>query len=117
MESSKSGSSSISEGTKRELRQEFDDPLHTNEPRANFLGTESVGLPDQPDDACIGGIHLQSGGHQDSQDHSPLHTGGDFSDLMADVVNEVEQFVRRYPWPTMLIGFAVGYLLSRSREK
>ncbi len=102
---------------KREVRQEFDDPPPLDEPGADFLGTESFGRAAQPDDACIGGIHRQAGGHQDFEDHSPSQADGFFSDLMTDVGKEVEQFVRRYPWPTMLIGFAAGYLLARSREK
>ncbi|MGH7258153.1 MAG: hypothetical protein ACREIM_07225 [Nitrospiraceae bacterium] len=116
MESSNVGSSSISEGSKRESRQDFDEPPH-DEAGADFLGTESFVRVDGPDDACIGGIHQLLGGHQDFHGHRPSHTDGDFSDLMTGVVKDAEVFVRRYPWPTMLIGFTVGYLLSRSREK
>ena len=54
---------------------------------------------------------------QDFQGHGPSHIDGDFSDLMTDVLKDAEVLVRRYPWPTLLFGFAVGYLLSRSREK
>ena len=117
MESSNSGSSSLSAGTKRTSRQDLDEPPHRDETGADFLGAESFGRGDQSDDACIGGIHQHSGGDQDFQGHRPSHIDGDFSDLMTDVLKDAEVFVRRYPWPTLLIGFAVGYLLSRSREK
>lgn len=117
MESSTSGSSSISEGTKRESRQDLDEPPHIDEAGADFLGTDAFGRVDPPDDACIGGIHQHSGGDQDFHVRRSSHTDEDFSDLVTGVAKDVEEFVRRYPWPTLLIGFAVGYLLSRSREK
>lgn len=115
MESSTSGPSSISEGMKREFRQDFDELPHIDKTGADFLGRESFGRVDRPDDACIAGIHQDAGGHQDG--HRPSNTDEDFSDLMTGVAKDIEEFVRRYPWPTLLIGFAVGYLLSRSREK
>lgn len=117
MESSNSGSSSLSAGTKRTSRPDLDEPPHRNDTGADFPGAGSFGRGGRPDDACIGGIHQHSGGDQDFQDHGPSHIDGDFSDLMTDVLKDAEVLVRRYPWPTLLFGFAVGYLLSRSREK
>jgi len=102
---------------KRESRQDLDEPPHIDEPDAGFLGMHDFDRIDQPGDACIGGFHQHSGGHQDLHGHRLSHTDGDFSQLMTDLVNDIEIFVRQYPWPTLLIGFAVGYLLSRSREK
>jgi hypothetical protein len=96
-------SSSISEGLKQELRQDFDEL------------TESFDRVDRPDDACIGGIRRHAGGRRDIRSSS--NEDGDFSALMTGVVKDIEEFVRRYPWPTLLIGFALGYLLSKSREK
>ena len=37
-----------------------------------------------------------------------------FRDVDTD---EVEQFVRRNPWPMLALGFAAGYLLSRSKVR
>ena len=117
MESSNSGSSSVSAGPKRMSRQDLDEPPHRDDTGADFLRAESFGRSDQSDDACIGGIHQHPDEDQDSQSHRPSHIEGDFSDLITEVLKDAEVFVRRYPWPTLLIGFAVGYLLSRSREK
>ena len=119
MESSNIGSSSLSEGSKRKSWQDFDEPPHIvdDEASADLRGRESSVPVDRIDDACIGGIHQHLGEHQDFHVHRQPHSDGDFSNLMTDVVKDVDEFVRRFPWPTLLIGFAVGYLLSRSQEK
>ena len=111
MESSNSGSSSPSAGTQRTSRQDVD------ETGADFLRAESFGRSDQSDDACIGGIHQHPDEDHDFQSHRPSRIEGDVSDLITEVLKDAEVFVRRYPWPTLLVGFAVGYLLSRSRER
>ena len=33
------------------------------------------------------------------------------------VVRDMESLIRRYPFQTLLIGFSMGYLLSRSRKR
>lgn len=117
MESSNSGSSSPSAGTQRTSRQDVDETSHIDETGADFLRAESFGRSDQSDDACIGGIHQHPDEDHDFQSHRPSRIEGDFSDLITEVLKDAEVFVRRYPWPTLLVGFAVGYLLSRSRER
>ena len=118
MESSNSGSSSPSAGTQRTSRQDVDQTSHiVDETGADFLRAESFGRSDQSDDACIGGIHQHPDEDHDFQSHRPSRIEGDFSDLITEALKDAEVFVRRYPWPTLLVGFAVGYLLSRSRER
>lgn len=34
-----------------------------------------------------------------------------------DALHEIEQFVRRNPWPILALGFAAGYFLSRSKVR
>ncbi|MGD9726642.1 MAG: hypothetical protein AB7G68_21325 [Nitrospiraceae bacterium] len=63
-------------------------------------------------DACIAGRQTPTF----EVDHRGL-----FSDVrlheVADVLHEIEAFVRRNPWPMLALGFAAGYLLSRSKAR
>jgi hypothetical protein len=34
-----------------------------------------------------------------------------------EALDEIEQFVRRNPWPMLALGFAAGYWLSRSKGR
>lgn len=36
---------------------------------------------------------------------------------MVGAVRDMETLIRRYPFQTLLIGFSMGYLLSRSRKR
>lgn len=36
---------------------------------------------------------------------------------IVDVLHEIEEFVRRNPWPMLALGFAAGYVLSRSKVR
>ena len=117
MESLKSGGSSKLAGMTGTPRRDWDESSHRDNAGADFLGTKPFGRDDQAADECIAGIHRSAGEDQDVQGHRPSQVGADFSRLVRDVLKEAEALVRRYPWPTLLIGFALGYLLSSGREK
>jgi len=36
---------------------------------------------------------------------------------MEGVITDLEKLIRRYPFPVLLLGVSMGYLLSRSRER
>lgn len=35
------------------------------------------------------------------------------SDLAGGLIMQMERWIRRYPWPTVLIGIGLGFLLAR----
>lgn len=119
MESStNSGSSSLSEEPSRTSRPDFDAPVYGDPGGEDFLRMESLGRSGDTGDACIGGLHEQAGDHQSFHPtRHPSHIEEELADLMTGAVKDVEGFIRQYPWQTLLIGFAAGYLLSKSREK
>lgn len=63
-------------------------------------------------DACIGGARTASW---------EVPHRGRLSDVevseWVDIFHELEEFVRRNPWPVMALGFFVGYVLSRSKGR
>ena len=93
-----------------------------NEPREGSWS--AMGPGDGPDsrgaysavqtetDACIAGRQTPTF----EVDHRGL-----FSDVrlheVVGVLHEIEAFVRRNPWPMLALGFAAGYLLSRSKVR
>jgi hypothetical protein len=71
------------------------------------------------DDSDAGGSEACSRGLQDPStdtDHRGLLSQAEFPELF-NALHEIEQFVRRNPWPMMALGFAAGYFLSRSKVR
>jgi len=49
-----------------------------------------------------------------SEDDSVLRPSGpSFADTATGALDQVEQWIEQYPWPTVLIGFGIGLLLAR----
>ena len=63
-------------------------------------------------DACIAGRQTPTF----DVDHRGLFSDVRLHDVV-DVLHEIEAFVRRNPWPILALGFAAGYLLSRSKVR
>ncbi len=40
-------------------------------------------------------------------------SGQSMRDTATDALDQVEQWIEQYPWPTVLIGFGIGLLLAR----
>jgi len=63
-------------------------------------------------DACIAGRQTPTF----DVDHRGLFSDVRLHDVV-DVLHDIEAFVRRNPWPILALGFAAGYLLSRSKVR
>jgi hypothetical protein len=63
-------------------------------------------------DSCIAGPRIPTG----DTDHRGVLSDVEFPELF-EALDEVEQFVRRNPWPMLALGFAAGYWLSRSKAR
>jgi hypothetical protein len=63
-------------------------------------------------DSCIAGRRMPT----TEMDHRGVLSDVEFPELF-DAVHEIEQFVRRNPWPMLALGFAAGYWLSRSKAR
>ena len=63
-------------------------------------------------DSCIGGPRMPT----TELDHRGILGDVEFPELF-DALHEIEQFVRRNPWPMLALGFAAGYWWSRSKAR
>jgi hypothetical protein len=63
-------------------------------------------------DSCIAGAPIPT----TDIDHRGVLSDVEFPELF-DALHEIEQFVRRNPWPMLALGFAAGYWLSRSKAR
>jgi len=50
---------------------------------------------------------------QMSPSDEDLPSGSSLSDTATEALDQVEQWIEQYPWPTVLIGFGIGLLLAR----
>ena len=64
------------------------------------------------DSSCIAGQQMPT----TDTDHRGVLSDVEFPELF-ETLREIEQFVRRNPWPMLALGFAAGYWLSRSKAR
>jgi hypothetical protein len=64
-------------------------------------------------DSCIAGPRTPT---TSDMDHRGILSDVEVPELF-EALDEIEQFVRRNPWPMLALGFAAGYWLSRSRGR
>jgi hypothetical protein len=103
------------------MNQSFNEPQAggpaTWIPPASHAGA-GVGNEATGESCTAGAVDYGIGGRHDGDDESRrgLLSGVQFPEVV-DTFHELEQFVRRNPWPMLAIGFIAGYLLSRSKVR
>jgi hypothetical protein len=80
--------------------------------RADEGASEVCDMGAAEPDSCIAGPRIPTG----DTDHRGVLSDIEFPELF-EALDEVEQFVRRNPWPMLALGFAAGYWLSRSKAR
>ena len=63
-------------------------------------------------DSCVAGPRMPT----TDMDHRGVLSDVEFPELF-EAFDEIEQFVRRNPWPMLALGFAAGYWMSRSKAR
>jgi hypothetical protein len=112
-----SGSSRLSDNPDPVPSPDIDSPFASAQNRGDIPRAESFDQAAGRRD--VRGEEL----HHYAEDEEGLHAGRPFqpseqiTDVMATIAKEAELFVRQYPWQSLLLGFAAGYLLAKSREK
>lgn len=86
--------------------------------------SESAERGTEESDSCIAGQRMPTTDRiptanrisTTDMDHRGVLSDVEFPELF-EALHEVEQFVRRNPWPMLALGFAAGYWLSRSKAR